>query len=225
MDHGPWGRAPQRTSTGSLILGGIGLFIIATLAGTGVGWLNATTRNDNLSVTQSSAPTAASTNLTDPPATATNQPSDSPTPSPTPSEPTQEELEQEAEAALETQAATDRHHVNLRGQWVAQLSSKYVGIHDPRQTTASGSQTFYAVDILAEHQNLRDKVGDGYDVRLLRGQDFSPGLTHNGDTFWFTFAFGNFESRHEVDSFCQAAFPSLTGEDLKNSCLPRRIRP
>jgi hypothetical protein len=225
MDQGPWGQAPQRTNTGGLILGGIGLFVIATLAGTGVGWLNATPPNDNLPVTQSSAPTAASTDLTDPPATAINQPSDSPTPSPTPSEPSQEELEQQAYAALEKQAATDRQQVKLRGQWVAQLSSKYVGVRDPRQKTASGSHMFYAVDILTEHQNLRDTIGDGYDVRLLRGQDFSPGLTHNGDIFWFTFAFGNFESRHEVDSFCESAFPSLTGTSLENRCLPRRIRP
>ena len=219
MEQGSWGTPPRRSNTSALVLGGVGLFVVATLVGTGVGWLNASRSNADSPVIQSST-------ATDSPSTALPQPSDSPTPtpSPTPYEPTEAELEQQADAVLTEQAATDRRQTKLRGQWVTQLSSKYVGVRDPLQESASGSHTFYAVDILAEHQNLRETFS-AYDVILLRGQDFSPGMTHNGDTFWYTFVLGNFDSRNDVDHFCEWAFPGLTGKDLKNRCLPRTLRP
>ena len=41
-NHGEWnGGLPRRNNTRNLVLGGIGLFMVATLVGTAVGWLNA----------------------------------------------------------------------------------------------------------------------------------------------------------------------------------------
>jgi hypothetical protein len=108
---------------------------------------------------------------------------------------------------------------------VAQLSSKYVGVRDPLQKTESGSHRFFAVDIFAEHQDLRGRYGSQFEVRLLRGQDFGSGLTYNGETLWYTFLLGDFESRSAVKSFCRSAFPGLTGRHLENRCLPRTLRP
>jgi hypothetical protein len=127
--------------------------------------------------------------------------------------------------ALEQLATADLQRTNLDRQWVAQLSSKYIGVRDPLQETRSGSHTFYAVDILAEHQDLRYRFDGQYDVRLLRGQDFSTGMTYNGETLWYTFLLGNFGSRSAVESFCSSAFPGLSGNYLKNQCLPRTLKP
>ena len=202
------------------MLGGIGLFVAATLVGTVVGWLNASRANADFPTIQSSTTPPPST---DPALPSPSEPSF--TPSPTPSEPTEEELEQQAYYALEQQAAADLQRTNLDGQWVAQLSSKYVGVRDPLQETRSGSHRFMAVDILAEHQDLHYRFDGQYDVRLLRGQDFSTGTTYNGETLWYTFLLGNFESRSAVESFCRSAFPGLSGNYLKNQCLPRTLKP
>ena len=201
------------------MLGGIGIFVAAMLVGTVVGWLNAGHANADFPIQSSTSPPPS----TDPTLPSPSEPSF--TPSPTPSEPTEEELEQQAYYALEQLAATDLQQTDLSGQWVAQLSSKYVGVHDPLQETRSGSHSFFAVDILAEHQDLRNKFDGQYDVRLLRGQDFSTGATYNGETIWYTFLLGNFGSRNAVESFCAYAFPGLSGDDLKNQCLPRTLKP
>ena len=160
-----WGGGPpRRSNTRNLVLGGIGIFVAAMLVGTVVGWLNAGRANADLPIQSSTTPPPN----TDPTLPSPSGPSF--TPSPTPSEPTEEELEQQAYYALEQQAAADLQRTSLDGQWVAQLSSKYVGVRDPRQETRSGSHKFKAVDILAEHQDLHYSFDGQYDIRLLRGQ-------------------------------------------------------
>jgi hypothetical protein len=222
-EHGTWaGEPPRRRKIGNLVLGGVGLFVAATLVGTLAGWLNADRANAGFPTGESS--TAAPHTPWPTPTEASSDPYETAF-SPTPSEPTEAELERQAYSALEEQAATDLQQAYLHGQWVAQLSSKYVGVRDPLQETRSGSHTFNAVDILAEHQDLRYRFDGQYDVILLRGQDFSPGTTYNGETIWYTFLLGDFESRSAVDSFCSSAFPGLSGKYLKNHCVPRPLKP
>jgi hypothetical protein len=226
-NHGEWnGGLPRHNNTRNLVLGGIGLFMVATLVGTVVGWLNASRANANFPTIQSSTTAPPSTDPTYTPWPTPTETLPSPsepslTASPTPAEPT----EQQAYYALEQLATADLQRTNLDGQWVAQLSSKYIGVRDPLQETRSGSHTFYAVDILAEHQDLRYRFDGQHDVRLLRGQDFSTGMTYNGETLWYTFLLGNFGSRRAVESFCSSAFPGLSGNYLKNQCLPRTLKP
>ena len=65
---------------------------------------------------------------------------------------------------------------------VAQLASKTPGIEDPRQTTASGSHTFQATDILEQHQELRaDPANGGVPVvlrHLLEADRLPEGQPH-----------------------------------------------
>jgi hypothetical protein len=224
-----WGGHPRRTKTRNLVLGGISLFVAATLVGTVLGWLKADPANADFPEIKSSTPAAPGT---DPANTLRPTPIETPspsvstwTPSPTQSESTKAELERQAYNDLEQQADDDLQRTTLAGQWVAQLSSKYVGVRDPLQQTETGSHSFFAVDILAEHQNLRSGYGDQFEVVLLRGQDFGSGLTYHGETLWYTFLLGNFKSRSAVKSFCRSTFPGLTGRDLENRCLPRTLRP
>ena len=62
--------------------------------------------------------------------------------------------EDEALAMLTAKTTASQQAVKIQGQWVAQLASKYVGIVDPAQVTASGGHKFFAVDILNEHLTL-----------------------------------------------------------------------
>ena len=145
-------------------------------------------------------------------------------PAPTHPKPTKAERERAALAELKRQAANDLAMTNFSDQWVAQLSSKYVGVTDKLQHTASGSHKFQAVDMLAEYRGLRKRFSTSYEVRLLRGQDFYPYKTHKGKTFWYIFILGDFGSRAEVKRFCAASYPKFSGEALLDHCLSRQLK-
>jgi hypothetical protein len=156
--------------------------------------------------------------------TTSTGPASSPSPTSNPPEPTKAERERAALAELERLAAADLDATYFQGQWVAQLSSKYIGVKDKLQETATGSHTFKAVDILHEHRGLRKRFSKRHEVRLLRGQDFYPYKTKDGDTFWYTFVLSDFGSEKQVKSFCAAAYPKLTGKVRENRCLPRELK-
>lgn len=131
--------------------------------------------------------------------------------------------ERDALAELQRVAAADLSETYVSGQWVAQLSSKYVGVVDQRQKTKSGSNTFRAVDILDEYRAVRKRFSGRYEVRLLRGEDFYPYKTKNGKTFWYVFVLGDFGAETDVDDFCRSAYPKLNGKARENRCLPREL--
>jgi hypothetical protein len=141
-----------------------------------------------------------------------------------PPKPTKAAREREAKAELERLAAADLNATYFQGQWVAQLSSKYIGVKDKFQKTAAGSHTFKAVDILDEHRDLRKRFSKRHQVRLLRGEDFYPYKTKDGKTFWYTFVLGDFGSENQVKRFCATAYPKLKGKVRENRCLPRKFK-
>ncbi|WP_296139009.1 hypothetical protein [uncultured Tessaracoccus sp.] len=110
--------------------------------------------------------------------------------------------------------------VRLDGHWVAELSAKRPGNSDPLQVAANGTNTFFAADILAMHESLRDRFPQ-VPVLLLHSTDWGA---QKGHDLWHTFADGGFESRAEVEAWCVEAFPELTGASLTNQCLPRTLR-
>lgn len=241
----------SKPTTLNLLLLGLALFVTSTLLGTGAGyWIGgAQTPSPSSQSTVPAAPSTdadpstppAPTSSYEPPSGAATPSDVDPSQSQAPSEPTwtaeesvpsiapspeatENDVEQTSYASLERRAAADRRQTNLDGQWAAQLASKFVGVRDPRQRTATGSDTFYAFDILAEHVHLRDAFSE-YDVRLLRGQDFGRGRTRDGATIWYTFAVNGFESEADVRDFCESAFPGFSGADLENRCVPRQLKP
>ncbi|MGY1699339.1 hypothetical protein [Geodermatophilus sp. SYSU D00766] len=112
------------------------------------------------------------------------------------------------------------------GRWVAQLASKDVGIVDPLQVAQNGTHTFRAVDILAENRAALATVGDPAAVLTLHGTDFGRNArTADGDPFWMTVVDVGAGSRADVEAWCAATYPQLTGEELTNSCVPRRLVP
>ena len=116
--------------------------------------------------------------------------------------------------------------VPLDGRWVAQLSSKSVGITDPLQTAANGTHTFYAADILAELQDLHAAVGGSAALYLLWATDFGKRSTApDGSPYWTTLADGGFSSQDDVTAWCAATFPGLTADQLANQCAPRQLNP
>ncbi|WP_375433421.1 hypothetical protein [uncultured Friedmanniella sp.] len=136
---------------------------------------------------------------------------------------TRQEQEDQALADLQNQAATDLERTELDGHWSAQLASKDVGVTDTYQRTASGSHTFEAADILAEHQRLRDRLSPPYTIRLLYGPDAFGTDDTDGRALWYTFAVDNFDSKKDVEQFCKSAFPELGKDERGNQCFPRRL--
>lgn len=130
-----------------------------------------------------------------------------------------------ARETLRSMAAVDLARTHRNGEWVAQLASKFVGVTDPRQTTSSGSHTFYEADILAEHEALRAQFS-AYDVVLLDSRTYGKRRDKNGAAIWVTMVVNNgFNSEDSVLAWCGSQYPSLSGKDLLNICMPNRLNP
>jgi hypothetical protein len=131
--------------------------------------------------------------------------------------------ELQAQASLDAYRQQDLRRISFRGQWVAQLASKVPGITDPYEVAMNGTHTFYAADILAEHEQLRNNSSLA-DVYLLLSTDYGKRQLFNGEPLWVTFADGEFASADAVRAWCAAQFAQFTGRQLDNSCSPRRLR-
>lgn len=137
-------------------------------------------------------------------------------------------LSPDAQALADLQATATAAQPQLdaavaRHAWVAQLASKYVGISDPLQTTASGSHTFGAADILAEYRTMVAS-SNGSSVILADSRTFGQRKTMNGQPYWRTMALNpSFTSAATVKAWCASTFPALTGETLTNQCMPVQL--
>lgn len=135
--------------------------------------------------------------------------------------------EDQALAALRQAAATDLPRLNaaVTGRsWVAQLSSKSVGISDPLQTAANGTHVFFALDILAEHNQLKAKVVDAT-VILADSTTYGSRATDTGSRpYWRTLALSPaFTSEAAVAAWCQRTFAPMTGAELENQCVGTQL--
>lgn len=132
----------------------------------------------------------------------------------------------EARAALSRLARADSDSISFRGQWAAQVASKYVGIVDPQQLTSSGSHEFGAADIYAEHLALEGSV-TGAEVVLLDSRTYGSGRTMQGEPFWVTVAVNDaeFTSADAIVAWCAQQFPELQGTALNDRCLPTQLGP
>jgi hypothetical protein len=135
------------------------------------------------------------------------------------------QVEAQAKQTLNYLADQGKQTVSLDSRWVSQLASKWIGITDPLQRTASGSHTFKASDILAEHTRLKSGQNAGAYVFMLRSTDFGLGKRPDRKILYVTFADGGFGSLNEVQRWCKHRFPKLSGKRLLNTCLPTRLKP
>jgi len=196
--------------------------VLVVLIGAGGGWF--VTHRGEPAVPD---PVAAPTTLVpapDPTTVAvTTYPTEYPTESPTTVETsTVADPEQDALAELDRISAQDLREVVFDNRYVAQVASKNPGTYDKFQTTASGSHTFQATDILAEYQRLRDDLGSAK-VVLLKSTDFGKRQMYRGAPLYVTFFLGRFGSADAVRSWCAATFPDLSADALANQCAVRRM--
>jgi hypothetical protein len=105
------------------------------------------------------------------------------------------------------------------------LASKWVGVRDPLQVAANGSNRFQAADILAEHTRLRSAGNLGARVVLVLSTDFSTRRTIDGKPLWMTFALTGSTSKSDAQAWCTRRFPGLTGSRLSNVCVPWQLSP
>lgn len=139
-----------------------------------------------------------------------------PTPTPPVATPTADPLGA-AYAQLEALVAQDATLPTVRGQWVAQLSSKSRGVVD----TTLQPGPFTIPDILAEHLRLRHDPNYGPLVRLVHLGDWG-GLATPASPMWVTVGDINARSSAEVSTWCEATFPQR-GKALDNVCLARQL--
>nr|NLI50550.1 hypothetical protein [Propionibacterium sp.] len=130
-------------------------------------------------------------------------------------------------AALRQRAAADLPQLSAAvgaRAWVAQLASKSVGIEDPLQTAANGTHVFFAVDILAEHDQLKARVRDA-SVILADSTTYGTRATDTGGRpYWRSIALSPaFTSKEAVSAWCQRTFAPLTGEALANQCVATQL--
>lgn len=177
--------------------------------------------------TASSVPsaTAPTRDTASPTAAATPTPRQTPKPTPTPT-PT---LDPREEALERLNAARDESldGLQLNGRWILQLGSKYEGVTDPRETTASGSHTFMLPDIWATHEDLASEFAGQGDVLLLQATDFGRQVSLPGVT-WVTVVdpAGSPVTSYDAGvARCASLYPGLSGDDLANACMPRQLKP
>lgn len=106
------------------------------------------------------------------------------------------------------------------GPVVAVLSAKRNGITDTTQRAANGTHTFYYADILILHHHLVDQFR-GERMYFLQSRDVDDKKSHD---LYYTVVDRGFTSDAEVEYWCASAFPGLSGQNLKNVCLPRNLR-
>ena len=112
----------------------------------------------------------------------------------------------------------------LDSRWVAQVASKSVGITDPLQVAANGTNTFFAVDILAESRSVVATLSSP--VLVLQSTDFGKrSWTRDGEPYWVTLVDGGFGSSDAVTAWCARTYADLTPEQLANACVARTLAP
>ncbi len=150
-------------------------------------------------------------------------------PSASPEEATREMGAVDPETAALDQLTAYAEHYNAiipkNSQWVAQLSSKYVGVSDPLLTAANGTHTFYASDIATEFEQIASNT-TSVQVVLLDSRDFGTQQLIDGKNLWVTFGLSDaFTSEDDVLDWCAGEFPYLEGRERLNVCMPNRLRP
>lgn len=116
----------------------------------------------------------------------------------------------------------------LDDRWVLQLDSKYSGVVDPRETAPNGSHTFYNSDI-CEVQGDKAAMwsATGY-IHHTRASDSGRSQTGRSSSTWvllldpYDAGYGGY-SKDEAEAACADLFPSLSGDDLANECVPRKL--
>lgn len=213
-DHPPevqWDRPPARGlwyQQGRFQALAAGVLLIVLVLSIGL-FLNRDPSSAAPPASQSSAPVPI-----DPSEPEETTPEPEPEPAPDPEEVALEALNQLADEGL---AATE-----FDNRWVAQLTSKAVGVKDAYQVTSSGSHTFAAVDILEQIEGMLGRSDLG-EVFVLRSTDYGRQQTSGGKPMWVVFADAGFESREQVWDWCQETFP-FSGKELENACAIRRLR-
>lgn len=111
-------------------------------------------------------------------------------------------------SALDRTVAADLSRLPRAGRIVVYLMTRYDGINDPYVATASGSHTWRATDILAEHQRLK---------RAFPALALKAG-TVAGMRAYTSVLDGNFASAKAALAWCTKTYPQYSGDALRSRC-------
>jgi len=139
------------------------------------------------------------------------------TPTPTETALTEEEERTLALTTLDEMVLADRALRPVRGQWVAQLASKFEGVVDTSQQSAP----FTVPQILDEVELHRGNPEYGHLVRLILQGDWGKSEA-GSQPLWVTVVDLDYSNREAVLAWCEDHF-TQRGEDLLNVCYPREL--
>lgn len=202
-----------------LVVGGI---IIAALSGAAVYAYGAMTASP--SETESVPTVAIETPESAAPSESARSPTATSQTSPAPQSPTTTEtaLTEEEERALalttlDGMVLADRALQPVRGQWVAQLASKFEGVVD----TSQQADPFTVPQILSEVELHKSNPEYGDLVRLILQGDWGKSEA-GSQPLWVTVVDLSYSNREAVLAWCEDHF-TQRGEDLLNVCYPREL--
>lgn len=225
--------APPARSRRFRLLAAVGVLVLGLAVGGSAVWF-VTSESNHPTAAEPVVP-ATSDPLTSPPvagATESPGPPDEPTQLPTletisPSPGSSDAhaaLQHAARERLEQLADDGLDQVSLDGSHAAMIASKWNGIKDPLQKTASGSHVFHYSDILDEHETLVGEDNLGRTVILLRSTDYGRHATSpKGKVLYVTIAYGGFSSSDEVRDWCEERFAGLSPNERANTCVSTRL--
>ena len=143
-----------------------------------------------------------------------------------PGETSAPQSEEEALGELQGLRAASLPRLVLDDRYVAQVASKSVGTTDPLQVAANGTHVFYAADILLESRAAVRTVSDPKSVLVLQSIDFGRrSFAADGQPYWVTVVDAGFAGAGDVEAWCSETYPSLSPQELHNTCAVRTLTP
>lgn len=135
---------------------------------------------------------------------------------------------------LESRRQETLGDLDLDGRWVLQIDSKYDGVVDPLQTAVDGSHTFTLSDICVHQASTAEQWKQSARILYLRASDFGDQQNSSrADGTWVILIDPGADSiaplgggqvtDEDARGACAVFFPHLSGEELTNACLPRRL--
>lgn len=233
----PIASAPVATATGSfkgvgaqprnvpaLVAGGVAGLALLVAGGIWLSGRNASAPDGGTTPTAPAAAAAAGVATT---SAAAPSMSAAPLLSPTPTVSTPPvDPEATARQELERRYVSDKAAFVTADQWLVQIDSKWVGITDDLQLAANGTHVFGASDILARYRDLASRYSP---VSLLQSTDFGQQFDYPtkppGEPLWVVIhTLPSGADRATAEAWCLGAFPGLSGDAMKNACLPRQAK-
>lgn len=135
---------------------------------------------------------------------------------------------------LEARREESLDYLTLDGRWVLQIDSKYAGVVDQFETASDGSHIFSLYDICVAQGEKAETWKYAAGFYHLRATDFGDSSkARQPEETWVLLMDPGADSLaphgegvvtdEDIQGACASFFPDLSGEELANACVPRKL--